>query len=222
MAHSFTAASQQYLSAPDNAVLDITGALTMSVWIKHTGNYPSTAVQGVFAKFLSGSNQRSYAITITTAGFVQVPISADGSFNYITTGSTAVGTGWRHIGFTYNPSTRTEIFLDGAAHASRTDSVISSIFSGSAQLWIGVTASASTSPTNFYFDGLIAEAAVYNAALTAAEVASLAKGMTCDKVRPQSLVFYAPLVRNLQDVKGGLTITNNNTATVANHPRVYA
>ena len=46
--------------------------------------------------------------------------------------------------------------------------------------------------------------------------------MTCDKVRPQSLVFYAPLVRNLQDVKGGLTISNNNTATVAVHPRVYA
>jgi hypothetical protein len=58
--------------------------------------------------------------------------------------------------------------------------------------------------------------------LTAAEIASLAKGMTCDKVRPESLVFYAPLVRDLIDAKGGLTITNNNGATVANHPRVYA
>jgi hypothetical protein len=46
--------------------------------------------------------------------------------------------------------------------------------------------------------------------------------MTCDKVRPQNLVFYAPLVRDLIDAKGGLTITNNNGATVANHPRVYA
>jgi hypothetical protein len=67
-----------------------------------------------------------------------------------------------------------------------------------------------------------AEVGIWNVALTDAEVASLAKGMTCDKVRPQSLVFYAPLVRSLQDVRGGLTITNNNTATVANHPRVYA
>ena len=67
-----------------------------------------------------------------------------------------------------------------------------------------------------------AEVGIWNAALTAAEIASLAKGMTCDKIRQQSLVFYAPLVRNLQDVKGGLTITNNNAATVANHPRVYA
>jgi hypothetical protein len=67
-----------------------------------------------------------------------------------------------------------------------------------------------------------AEVGIWNAALTAAEIASLAKGMTCDKVRPQSLVFYAPLVRDLQDARGGLAITNNNGATVANHPRVYA
>jgi hypothetical protein len=70
--------------------------------------------------------------------------------------------------------------------------------------------------------GDIAEVGVWNVVLSPVEVASLARGMTCDKVRPQSLVFYAPLVRDLQDVKGGLTITNNNTATVANHPRVYA
>ena len=67
-----------------------------------------------------------------------------------------------------------------------------------------------------------AEIGVYNATLTAAEIASLANGMTCDKVRPQSLVFYAPLVRDLTDQKGGLTITNNNGATVATHTRVYA
>ena len=73
-----------------------------------------------------------------------------------------------------------------------------------------------------YLDGRTAEVGIWNAALTAAEIASLAKGMTCDKVRPQSLVFYAPLVRDLQDVKGGLAITNNNGATVAAHPRVYA
>ena len=73
-----------------------------------------------------------------------------------------------------------------------------------------------------FYNGQAAEVGIWNVALTAAEIASLAKGMTCDKVRPQSLVFYAPLVRDLIDYKGGLTITNNNTATVANHPRVYA
>ena len=71
------------------------------------------------------------------------------------------------------------------------------------------------------FNGSLAEVGIWNAALTADEIASLAKGMTCDKIRPQSLVFYAPLVRDLIDQKGGLTITNNNAATVAAHPRIY-
>jgi len=69
--------------------------------------------------------------------------------------------------------------------------------------------------------GQIAEVGIWNAALTAAEIASLANGMTCEKIRPQSLVFYAPLVRDLIDQKGGLAITNNNAATVSNHPRIY-
>ena len=73
-----------------------------------------------------------------------------------------------------------------------------------------------------FYNGQAAEVGIWNVALTDAEIASLADGMTCDKVRPQSLVFYAPLIRDLQDVRGGLTITNNNGATVANHPRVYA
>jgi hypothetical protein len=69
--------------------------------------------------------------------------------------------------------------------------------------------------------GLIAEVGIWNAALTADEIASLAKGMTCDKIRPQNLVFYSPLVRDLIDARGGRAITNNNGATVANHPRIY-
>ena len=67
----------------------------------------------------------------------------------------------------------------------------------------------------------MAEVGIWNVALNAAEIASLARGMTCDKVRPRNLVFYAPLVRDLIDAKGGLAIANNNGATVANHPRIY-
>ena len=77
-------------------------------------------------------------------------------------------------------------------------------------------------PVVSYFAGDIAEVGIWNVALTADEIASLAKGTTCDQIRPQSLVFYAPLVRDLIDVKGGLALTNNNGATVSNHPRVYA
>jgi hypothetical protein len=72
-----------------------------------------------------------------------------------------------------------------------------------------------------FLNGSVAEAAIWNVALTDAEIASLNAGFTPDQIRPQSLQFYAPLVRNLQDQRGGISITNNSTATVAAHPRIY-
>jgi hypothetical protein len=71
------------------------------------------------------------------------------------------------------------------------------------------------------FDGFLAECAIWNVALTAAEVASLAKGFKPSRIRPQSLIFYSPMVRNIQDVRRGVALTNTNSATVAAHPRVY-
>lgn len=67
--------------------------------------------------------------------------------------------------------------------------------------------------------GTVAECAFYSAALTDAEILSLARGFTPDQICPQSLQFYAPLVRNLQDLRGGRVISNNG-ATVATHPRI--
>jgi hypothetical protein len=71
-----------------------------------------------------------------------------------------------------------------------------------------------------FLNGRCAEVAAWNVALTDAEIASLSKGFKPTRIRPQSLVFYAPLIRNLQDTRGGQAITNNNAATVAAHPRV--
>ncbi len=123
---------------------------------------------------------------------------------------------WNHACAVFAGGSSRTIYLNGGNSGNNTTSVGTVSVN---QLSIGNLNR--TSPI-LHFSGGIAEVGAWNAALTAAEIASLAAGMTCDKVRPQSLVFYAPLVRELQDVKGGLTITNNNTATVAAHPRVYA
>jgi hypothetical protein len=72
-----------------------------------------------------------------------------------------------------------------------------------------------------FTSGLIAEVGVWTAALNAEEVNSLAKGFKPHRVRPQSLVFYSPRIRDLRDLRSDRALTNTNTATVANHPRVY-
>lgn len=70
-------------------------------------------------------------------------------------------------------------------------------------------------------NGLLAEVAVWSVALTDDEVRSLSKGFKATRVRPQSLVFYAPLLRNLQDLRQARALINNNGVSVADHPRVY-
>lgn len=77
------------------------------------------------------------------------------------------------------------------------------------------------SSPDWYMGGYIAEAAWWNAALTDAEIASLALGYGPLLVRPQNLACYVPLIRdNDKDVVGGLSFTAFNAPTVAPHCRV--
>jgi hypothetical protein len=121
---------------------------------------------------------------------------------------------WTHACGVRNSTTSRTVYLNGGNSATNTQS--------KTPLNINECNIGSFNSGALFLNGMIAEVGIWDAALTAAEIASLANGMTPDKIRPQSLVFYAPLVRDLIDQKGGRTITNNNAATVANHPRVYA
>jgi hypothetical protein len=157
-----------------------------------------------FAMFISGTSTN---LRINANTSVANNVIASTNFNL---------NEWNHGCGVFTSATNRELFLNGASVGTSTVSAEPTV----SLLKIGARTS-SGSVGNFMQDD-IADVGIWNVALTAAEIASLADGMTCDKIRPQSLVFYAPLVRDLIDVKGGLTITNNNSATVANHPRVYS
>lgn len=60
----------------------------------------------------------------------------------------------------------------------------------------------------------IAEVGIWSTNLSADEIKSLYRGFTPPRVRPQSLVLYAPLIRDLTERREGRTWTNNNSATV--------
>ncbi len=156
------------------------------------------------------------ALNVSSSG-VAAQTVAGGSTNTATAGAVPPTNSWLHAAGVFSASNNRVAYLDGVAGTANT---ASSTPSGINSLYVG--ARNSGGGIGLYFNGAIAEVGVWSAALNADEILSLSRGITCDKVRPQSLVFYAPLIRNLQDVRGGLTITNNNTATVANHPRVYA
>jgi hypothetical protein len=131
-----------------------------------------------------------------------------------TTGFTA--NTWTHACGVFSSATSRTVYVNGGSPGTNTTN---SSGTGENRLFQGVTRAASAFSN--YFSGSLAEVGVWNAALTADEVLSLARGMSPSLIRPQNLTIYAPLVRDLIDRKSGLTITNNGGATVSNHTRIY-
>lgn len=168
---------------------------------------------------INASQRHSVALN-SGDGTVYVPIAfSQGTVTSTFSGGGVghlIGNTTRHICGVFNSSSLRNVYYQG------------SLTGGTSVTEVGTTTTNTVTigarwltTVGIYWPGDISEVGIWNVALTAAEIASLAKGMACDKVRPQSLVFYAPLARDLIDVRGGRTITNNNTATVANHPRIY-
>jgi hypothetical protein len=101
------------------------------------------------------------------------------------------------------------------------------IYVGGAQGNVDTT-SASISPTSEFrisgrtsggvvgacVDGRIAEVGVWNTAFTADDAAMHHQAFTASRIRPENLIFYAPLVRGLQETKAATSLTVSG-ATVA-------
>lgn len=120
---------------------------------------------------------------------------------------------WHHACAVFSTTTLRAAFLDGAGKGTQTDS---NNPSGVDQTDIGQIGNGSS-----YISGRIAEAAIWDVALTDAEVAVLAKGYSPLFVRAQSLVAYWPLIRDEdQDRVGGYDLTAYNTPSIATHPPI--
>jgi hypothetical protein len=210
MAYEFNG-TNQYLSA-DPPINGLTKPFTLACWFN-----PDNITSNGQLIALSPVSGNLWGLALGGA------ISGDPVIAYHTSTANAVTSAgfsanqWQHGCAVFTSTSSRTAYLNGGN--SGTSLASENLPTAATQLLIGSRRFAGN--LDLFMDGQIAEVGIWNVALTAAEVASLAKGMTCDKVRPQSLVFYAPLVRDLVDQKGGLTITNNNGATVANHPRVY-
>ena len=132
-----------------------------------------------------------------------------GGFGSLTT---TLNYGWQHVCAVFVSDTYRVSYVDGVMG---TPSTVSVSPSGLNSLFIG-----SRSDYGFLYDGTLADAAIYNAALTQEEVTILSKGISPELVRPQNLKVYAPLIRETSAVAGGFSFTSASTF-VFPQPRSY-
>lgn len=194
--------TNQWLSAGSCPVASY--PFSLSANFKKTGTATKNGIflresSTIIAGFYFGSSS-------SIRGYIQSFQTADWSLGTYSTGQKG------HVCITGTSATARAGYFNGSVTTSTTNVSGALNFGG---IHIGALSGATT------FDGDISEVAVWNEVLTQDEVSALSLGFAAYLVRPHALRFYAPLIRELIDVRGGLAITNNNTATVADHPRVY-
>jgi hypothetical protein len=170
----FESTNTEYLSIADASQtgLDITGNLSTSFWVK-IENAPSSGVSmSVFAKYVTGGNQRGYALSYNnSSGTYQFTVrtstngtaSTFGTVNYtLTAGS------WFHVANVYTAAAGTwQIYVNGVS-AGTVTALGTSLFNNTAAFKIGYEADFDGA-----FDGLIDEFGIWSRAISAGEVAAL-------------------------------------------------
>jgi hypothetical protein len=140
----------------------------------------------------------------------------------------ALGAGAANHGSAYSANTRYHlaavgfgsnshsIFRDGAGKVTNTTTTLAQGNKGRISIGCAYYNSAAADRLT----GDCAMAGFWSTYLTDDEIVSLAKGFPPRRVRPQALVFYAPLVRNVFDWRRANGFTDSGSG-VADHPRSY-
>lgn len=189
--------------------------LTMACWARSNS---ATALQR--ALYLGDKDTDTHVWSLAFAGPIggdpiRFTVSAGTAITLDTTTGYTAGT-WHHICAVEASATNHAVFIDGG---SKGTSVTSRAPLNTDRIAVGRFMG--TTPANS-FSGDLAEVAVWNVALTDADVALLAKAVSPFMVRPDALVFYLPIVGQYSpeiDVVGGLNLAVTGAAASA-HPRV--
>jgi hypothetical protein len=215
MAYTFNG-SNQYIREAAAAVTAY--SLTIAGWMRKNNTNTSGSVYSI----MNGAGDNDWFRLLANDGAkVMLDQNSNSGNSYVSAQSAGSYTAstWLHACAVFTSSASRTSYRDGGNATTTTTTANNPQPASLSRTTIGVLDRVSI--TN-YFGGDLAECAIWNVALTAAEIASLAKGFSPLRVRPQSLVRCIPLVRDLQEIRTGATLANTNSATAgASHPRTY-
>ena len=145
-----------YIDCGNGTDLQITGALTISCWVKSSDTTDYALVQKD-----NTSTNRSYALWGNEWGVsyqrVQFGIFNGGSFTGVSSVTDINDGNWHNVIAVFNPSTSLSIYIDGSLDAQNTFSIPATIDNDPASFQIGRAGNAL-----YYMDGNVDEVAVWN------------------------------------------------------------
>jgi hypothetical protein len=214
VARNFVAAGSQYMQNTVSA--PVTAApLTIACWGRKQDSFLNHR-----AVWLGNKDAASvgWILSFAWASKTVQFFAGNPSGDLIQTSTSYTNNTWTHLCAVEASATSRSVYVNGGGKVSGSISVTPAGVNA-----VGVARMGGTSPDG-YLDGDIAEVAIWNIALTDAEVALLATGISPLMVHPEALVFYAPLLGNNDpemDLIGGLGLTGSGGPIKAAHPRVF-
>ncbi len=208
----------------DTGVNPIHRYFTRALWVRGAAN-PSTASASIVAGIVGGAaqNPQSQLAWDHPAGtFVQSNYNRrlDSSYDACQYGSSLSGDTWYHLACTLDDTAMVS-YLNGVADGTAVTApgllALASIDA------LAAIVSAGTIDGATQFSGQIAEYALWDTPLTAREMLALGKGMRPHRVRPQNLLYYAPCLRSLGDIRRGrnMVLLGAGSTVYTDHPRVF-
>lgn len=215
MARSFSSASSQYLSYGSAWVA--AEPLTMACWFNPTSDTVAQTLMSICDT--DAANSFSLNIGSGASDSATATTTASGSGAAAVTLNRITPNAWNHAAAVFTSSSNRSIFVNN----NTASNALSRVVSGLDTSYIAAQHNG-TSLSN-YFNGLIAECAIWSAALTTNEIKALWKGRSPLTIRRQALIAYYPLGgfqgQSDRDFwRSGLTLSSSNSPTWGDHPRV--
>ncbi len=183
--------------------------MTLCCWFRLASNSLTDNLLGMWA----AADSQSFNLEISNTNKIVNKIRDGVAGTIRATGATTITNGiWYHGCAVYTSATDRAVYLNGASEATSVTSVTPAGLDTSG---VGVL-----NGTGF-FDGRIADAAIWNAALSANEIAALAAGVSPLRIRRLSLAAFWPLYGYQspeQDLVGANSLTLTNSPTAAGGP----
>jgi len=207
MARLFDKSIPQYLQI-DEAVISAAYPLTLACWFKTTTD---TTAGGLIWIGDKDYEDRWQLLYLQPAQGVKAYSKQGSGGIALSTAAYSPGV-WQHACGVFAAANLRAAYVNGGNKGTDTASVTPTGFDR-----VGIGMFRDSSPSS-PVDAAIAEIGIWNAALTDAEVASLAAGFSPLLVRPANLVAYWPLIRDEDiDIVGGYKLTAYGAPTVAVH-----
>lgn len=189
---------------------------TVNFWF-----YPTVTAVGTLAMFTlhNTTDLHRFVINVNT-GTSRLNFNAFTTANaFAIAGANYTLNAWNMATAVGTSSTSRTVYINGGNSGSNTTSRVLT----TPNRWIVAGSQTSLGVVTPSYQGRLSEFAIWNVALTQADISSLYTGAKATLVRPTSLKVYIPLVRDVLDLTSSTTAINGvvSDTIVSSHNRRY-